>query len=137
MKPKLVLLCIVAAIYPLFSGCSTDEGVLRVSCDDFYSEGEVVRDMKVPAGCTFKVSLCSKPSTTLEWTTTAAISDETLLEQTGHKFVMSPPGGTSGQEIWLFRALKEGTGFITIKSDYSPGINNESVWKLVLQVTVG
>jgi predicted secreted protein len=136
MKLGLVLLCVFGAVCPLFTSCSTDETVLRVSCDDFYRYGEVVREIHVPAGSSFKVSLCSKPSTTLEWVQAASISDETVLEQTGHKFVMSPPGGTSGQEIWLFRAIENGTGLITIKSDYSPGINDVSVWRLVLHVTV-
>lgn len=136
MKKILCLLCLTGVLYSFFCGCSFEETVLRVSCDDFYDRGEVVEEIRVAAGSTFKVSLCSKPSTTLEWFEIAAISDETVIEQVDHKYVMSPPGGASGQEIWIFRALDKGNGSIRIMSNYSSGTNNVPVWGLLLNVTV-
>jgi len=43
------------------------------------------------------------------------ITDETVLEEEGHVFVAAEaeaPPGTGGEEVWTFRALKEGKSTI-------------------------
>jgi len=102
----------------------TEQASIEVSCDDFMSAQHISKELEVAAGDAFTVTLCSNPTTGFQWSESAQISDETVIEQTGHKFL--PPGakgnkppapGTPGQEAWTFKAPKEGEA--TISMEYS------------------
>ena len=80
------------------------------------------RDLEVKGVDSFKIALCSNPTTGFQWSETANISDHTVLEQTNHQFF--PPEakgkgkiGTAGEDVWTFKVLKEGNSTISI--DYS------------------
>ncbi|HEY87172.1 MAG TPA: protease inhibitor I42 family protein [Dehalococcoidia bacterium] len=137
MKLKVILVCAIGTISLLFSGCSADDEVsLRASCDDFYKQGEIIKEVQVPTGDSFKVSLCCTPSTAFKWSETASISDETVIKQINHKFVMAPPGGTPDQEIWTFKAIKEGASIITIENSHQLEGNKNRGWTFVLTAIV-
>ena len=77
-------------------------------------------EVEVNAGDSFKVTLCSNPTTGFEWSESAQIGDQTVMEQVKHRFAAPKNkqlAGAAGQEIWTFRALKEGT--TTISMEYS------------------
>ena len=100
----------------------TEEASIEVACDDFYQQKHITRELEVAVGDTFKVILCSNPTTGFLWSESAQIGDPTVVEQTEHEFITPesetpPPVGTPGQEIWTFKALKEGTS--TISLEYS------------------
>ncbi|MFO8143433.1 MAG: protease inhibitor I42 family protein [Dehalococcoidales bacterium] len=135
-KKVLILASAILATSLLLPACSRNEAVVRVSCDDFYRENVVVREMVVPAGSSFKISLCGNPSSAWKWPEKAAISDDSLMAQTGHKSVMIPLGGAPGQEVWIFRAVEEGTGRVTIQSGYPSESNDSEIWRLELSVTI-
>lgn len=64
------------------------------------------------------VALGSNPTTGYRWLVEAEISDETIVQQTSHKFVgpgIDKPPGTPGEEIWVFKALKRGTTIILLE----------------------
>ena len=137
MKLRVILVCAIGTISLLFSGCSADDKVsLRASCDDFYKQGEIIKEVQVPAGDSFKVSLCCNPSTAFKWSEAALISDEAVIKQIDHKFVMAPPGGTPDQEIWTFNAIKKGTSIITIENSHPLEGNKNRGWTFVLTTIV-
>jgi len=96
----------------------------QVSCDDFYQQHHIRKEVEVTAGDSFTVTLCSNPTTGFLWSESAQISDQTILQQTNHEFVAPeakgdrpPPPGSPGQEVWTFKALKEGKS--TVSMEYS------------------
>ena len=133
MKLRVILVFAISTIALLFSGCSADDEVsLQVSCDDFYKQGEIIKEVQVNTGDSFKISLCCNPSTSFAWPETASISDETVIKQIKHKFVMAPPGGTPDQEIWIFKAIKKGTSIITIENSHLLEDDKNTGWTFVL-----
>ena len=93
---------------------TTEQASIEVSCDDFMQQKHISQETEVNVGDSFKVVLCSNPSTGFQWSETASIGDTTVLKQTEHAFVTPeqeppPPPGTPGQEVWTFEALGEGT----------------------------
>ncbi len=115
------------------------EASLEVSCDDFMNTKHISREIEVNAGDSFRVTLCSNPTTGFQWTETANITDGTVAEQVKHKFTSSGNkqlAGAAGQEIWTFKALKTGT--TTISMEYSrPWQGGEKgEWTFQLTVTV-
>ena len=142
MKLKLILICAVVAVSVSLLACSAPvkQASVEVSCDDFYKQAAISREVKVPADSSLTVTLCSNPTTGFQWEE-AQISDQTVLQETGHKFVSPeseppPPPGTPGQEVWTFQTLKKGTSTISI--DYSrPWEGGEKgTWKFSLTMIV-
>ena len=142
MKSGLILMCVLVAISLSLFACSSEVSV-AASCDDFMKNQHISKEVKVPVDGSLTVTLCSNPTTGFEWLESAQISDQTVLRQTGHKFVgpeakgdEPPAPGTAGQEVWTFKALKEGTS--TISMEYSrPWEGGEKgEWTFVLTVTV-
>ncbi len=69
------------------------------------------------------------------------IGDQTVLEQVGHKYVAlegksPPPPGTPGQEVWMFKALKEGQSAVSVEygQPWEGGMKSE--WTFALTVLV-
>ena len=120
--------------------CSTaTEKSVEVSCNDFGTQPHRNKQINVAAGNTFTVALCSNPSTGFHWSESAQISDQTIVQQTSHKFVpLETPDivGASGKEVWTFKALHKGTN--TIIMEYSqPWENGEKGnWTFNLTVVI-
>jgi len=143
MKSKLILVCAVVAIsLCLFACLPTSKQVsVDVSCDDFMKQQHISQEVEVAVDGSLTVTLCSNPTTGFLWVESAQISDQTVLQQTDHRFVSPiseppPPPGTPGQQVWTFKALKKGTS--TISMEYSrPWEGGEKgEWTFVLTVTV-
>jgi inhibitor of cysteine peptidase len=124
MKSKLALVFAVAAISALLVACApaSAQVSVEVSCDDFYQQQHISEGVEVAVGDSFTVALCSNPSTGFQWSETAQISDETVLQQTGHEYLApqgeagEPPAtGAPGQEIWTFEALEKGTSSLAME----------------------
>jgi len=119
------------------------EASVEVSCDEFASANHTSRELEVDDGSLFMVILCSNQTTGFQWSETANISDTTVLEQVSHEYIPPQSGqssqvGASGQEVWVFRALKEDLNPNTIYMEYSrPWQGGEqAVWTFELIVTV-
>jgi len=143
MKSKLILTCAVVAISLCLFACAPTpkQASVEVSCDDFMKDQHISKEVEVAVDGSLTVTLCSNPTTGFQWSEAAQISDQTILQQTGHQLVMPkaeppPPPGTPGQEIWTFKALKEGTS--TISMEYSrPWEGGEKgEWTFVLTAVV-
>ena len=98
--------------------------------------------MEVAVGDSFTVTLCSNPSIGLRWAELAEISDQTVVEQVDHKYVAPsekrgpPPPGTPGEEVWAFKALKEGKSAISLEYDQPWEGGTKADWTFVLTVAV-
>ena len=120
---------------------TTEPASIEVSCDDFISTKHISQKIKVNAGDSLKVVLCSNPSTGFQWSETAEISDQNILEQVDHKLVMPeseplPPPGTPGQEVWTFEALNKGKSTISLEYSQSWEGGEQGEWTYTLTVTV-
>jgi len=145
MKSKLFLMCAMVAISVSLVAClpTPKEVSLEASCDDFLKQQHVSKEVKVAVDGSLTVTLCSNPTTGFQWSETAQISDQTVLQQLGHKYVAPeakgdrpPAPGTPGKEVWTFKALKKGES--TISMEYSrPWEGGEKgAWTFNLTVVV-
>jgi inhibitor of cysteine peptidase len=115
---------------------------VEITCDDFAKNPHLSQQTELTiedVRTTLVVTLCSNQSTGFQWSETAAISASGILEQVDHEFVpLEQTGvtGGSGQEVWTFKALKQGTS--TISMEYSrPWEGGEKgEWTYALTVTV-
>ena len=117
------------------------EASVEVSCDEFASANHTSRELEVAADDLLMVTLCSNPTTGFGWSETANISDTSVLEQVSHEFISPqsdppPPPGTPGQEVWVFRALEEGTSTVYMEYSRPWQGGEEAVWTFELTVTV-
>ena len=113
MKSKLVLVCIMAVISLGLFACSP-EPVPPASVECAYAWNQ---ETEVAVGGTLTVSLESNPTTGFEWAL-VGITDETVLEEESHGFVAPEAGApprTGGEEVWTFKALKEGKSTISME----------------------
>jgi inhibitor of cysteine peptidase len=120
MKAKLTILFIIAAISTLLLACSpaSQQASVEVSCDDFSQNNHITKEVQVASGSLLTVTLCSNPTTGFQWSETAQISDQTVLQQIDHKLVSAEePGvvGAPGQEVWTFKALEKGTASLSLE----------------------
>jgi len=107
-----------------------------VSCDDFYKQQHISKEVEVTVGDSFTATLCSNPTTGFLWSESAQISDLTILQQTDHKFV-PPEGdvpGAAGEEVWTFKALKRGTSEISMEYSRPWEGGEKGEWTFVLTV---
>jgi len=112
-----------------------------VSCDDFYKQQHISKEVEVTVGDSCTVTLCSNPTTGFLWSESAQISDQTVLEQTDHKFVPPPERpepveGEAGKEVWTFKALKKGTSTISLEYSRPWEGGEKGAWTFVLTVVV-
>lgn len=116
---------------------SVNHESIEVSCDEFIDVKHISKEVEVNAGDSFKVTLCSNPTTGFEWSESAQIGDQTVVEQVNHRFAAPTDkqlAGAAGQEIWTFRALKEGT--TTISIEYSQPWEGGTKVEWTFQLTV-
>jgi len=134
MKSKLALVCIMVVIsLGLFACSSATVPPASVECSYAWNQ-----ETKVAVGGTLTVSLESNPTTGFEWML-IGITDETVLEEEGHEFVApetEAPPGTGGEEVWTFKALKEGKSTIGIeyRRPWKQGVEPDKVFVLTVVV---
>jgi len=142
MKLKLILVGVMAAISLSLFACSPTpkQASVEVSCDDFMKLQHISEEVEVAVDGSLTVTLCSNPTTGFQWES-PQITDQTVLEQVDHKLVMPeseppPPPGTPGQEVWTFKALREGKSTISIAYSRPWEGGEKGAWKFDLTVVV-
>jgi len=100
----------------------TPYSTVSIPIEEFPNHPHIDVVMHAVVGEELTVTLGSNPTTGFRWSEFADISDETIVQQTSHKYVgkeyeVPPPPGTFGEEVWTFKALKKGT--TTISMEYS------------------
>jgi inhibitor of cysteine peptidase len=145
MKSKPLVAASMVGISLLVLACSpaSEQASVEVPCDDFYENHHIGKEVQVAVGDSFAVDLCSNPSTGFQWSETASISDQTVLQQTDHKHVapeakgIKPPApGTPGKEIWTFKALEKGTSTVSLEYSRPWEGGEKGEWTFNLTVVV-
>ena len=142
MKSKLILVWAMVAISLFLFAClpASKQASVDFSCDDFMKDQHISGETEVSVDGSLTVVLCSNPTTGFLWET-PQITDQTVLEQVDHKFVSPeseppPPPGTPGQEVWTFKALKEGESTISIAYSRPWEGGEKGEWTYTLTVVV-
>lgn len=146
MKIKLALTAIVVAAPLVLAACTapaqpTSKAWVEVSCDEFYENHHINQTLEVQAGEKFTVKLCSNPSTGFQWSEEAQISTPAVLEQEDHQSIgpesePPPPPGTPGQEVWAFKAVKQGSGKIYLEYSRPWEGGEKREWTCTVNVVV-
>jgi len=142
MKSTLILMCMMVAVLLSLCACAPASKVsVNVSYDDFMRQQHFSQEVEVAVDGSLILTMYSNPTEGRQWSE-AQISDQAVLQQTDHKFVMPeleppPPPGTPGKEVWTFRALKEGTSTISMEHTHPwEGGEEEPMLTFVLTVVV-
>ena len=143
MKSKLILMCAVVAISLGLFACSSAAKQVSVDYDDFMEVQHISQEVEVAVDGSLTVTLGSNPTTGFLWSESAEISDQTVLEQTGHEYIApegegdEPPApGTAGKEVWTFKALKKGTTEVSMEYGRPWEGGEKAEWTFVLTVVV-
>jgi inhibitor of cysteine peptidase len=129
---KIAPICAIALLAVVSTGCANDPQAsaedlpldqISVSCDEFSANHNISEEVQLTAGRSVTVVLCSNPTTGFQWGQ-AQVEDPAVAAETGHEFVElgnaengEPLMGAAGQDVWTFKALKQGSTNISI--DYS------------------
>ena len=116
----------------------TPYSTVSIPIEEFPNHPHIDVVMHAVVGEELTVTLGSNPTTGFRWSEFAEISDETIVQQTSHKYVgkeyeVPPPPGTSGEEVWTFKALKKGT--TTISMEYSRPWIEEDIGHWTVTIT--
>lgn len=148
---KIAAICSVVLVTVVSTGCANDPQAsandlrlvpISVSCDEFSANHNISKEVQLTAGSSVTVALCSNPTTGFQWGQ-AQVADPTVVVETDHQFVEpgqsangDPLIGAPGQDVWTFKAFKNGS--TTISVDYSrPWEGGEKAeWTFNLTITV-
>ena len=144
-----VMCCVIITMVSFLFACSLDsqpspsqesEITYRISQVDVSYSGSGKGIDITTVGSSLTTTLWSNHSSGAEWELTG-ISNPTVLEQTGQRYEISDEGlgcekktGTSGKEIWTFRAIGKGESNITL--EYRSKSSSKTIETLVLAVVV-
>jgi predicted secreted protein len=127
MKFGLTIFLIATILLVLVSGCSPNNAqyAIVVPYEDFAEvQGTISRhvteSLNVPINSSFTVTLWSNQTTGFKWSESATIEDQTIVQQTNHKYLAPEDEeivGAAGNEIWTFTTLINGT--TTLYLEYS------------------
>ncbi len=123
-------------ITPVIPVTPTPYSTVSIPIEEFPNHPHIDVVMHAIVGEELTVTLGSNPTTGFRWSEDAEISDESIIKQVSHKFVgpgIDKPPGTSGEEVWTFKALKKGT--TTISVEYSRPWIEEDVGHWTVTIT--
>lgn len=129
-KMNLILVNALVIVLLVLSACSSSptRPSVEVSHDEFLEvQGTISRlvskEIEVATGSSFTVTLWSNQTTGFSWSELTFHGNGNIVEVINHEYVTpsqnnseSQMVGTSGSEVWTFRALKEGS--IDISTEY-------------------
>jgi len=104
---------------------STNEFV-KIECAEFYENQHPTADIEVVVGDEFQITLCSNP----------------FVGQISHVFIgppegdQPPPPGAAGNEMWAFRANKEGNSTMSFEYNQDWDGGEKATWTFVLNMLV-
>ena len=139
MKLEIISILILLPLSLCLVACAPSAGTsIEISCDDFGQQPHMSKQINIATGDTFTVTLCSNATTGFEWSESAQISDQTIVQQTGHEIVAPDTGlvGAPGKEVWTFKALKNGTSTIALEYSRPWEGGEKGEWTFNLTVTV-
>ena len=114
------------------------EEAIEVTCDQFLGEKHFTWNVQVQLGDSLLVTLCSNSTTGFQWSKSAQITDESILEQIDHSFIPPEEGtpGAAGKEEWSLKALKKGTSTVLLEYNRPWEGGEKRAWSLTVAVVV-
>jgi len=125
--------------------CGSDVKLVQhfIGCDDFVDNQHISRETEVAIDGQLEVFLCSNPSTGFQWSESAEISNESVLQQTEHEYLApegdndeTPAPGTPGEEQWIFKALEKGSSTIYMEYKQPWDVGENATWTFSMNVDV-
>ena len=109
---------------------------VQVPMDDVLKQSVITQNVTLAVGNTLTLKLGSNYTTPYRWTPDTKIGDDTIVKQTGHRFVQPTTDalGAPGTEVWTFTALKPGT--TTITTYYTSFVGHDAAPKCAYNATV-
>ncbi len=119
----------------------TPYSTVSIPIEEFPNHPHIDVVMHAVVGEDLTVTLGSNQTTGFRWSEFAEISDRTVVRQVNHwyqslggkEYETPPPPGTSGEEVWTFKALKKGT--TTISMEYSRPWIEEDIGHWTVNIT--
>ena len=133
---SLLPLILLAVCLPGCGGGS-GEAYIEVTCNEFKEQADIYRELEVPEGSTFTVTLCTSATSGFLWSKEVEISDGAVVSQPEHELKGKGMFDASSEEMWTFQALS--TGNCTINMQYSRPWEidaDQQKWTLELHVAV-
>ena len=108
---------------------------VTVSIVSFTAYQHISREVELAAGDSFTVTLGSDRTTGFQWSESAQIDDQSVLEQQAHRFEEDTPGA-AGKAVWTFKALQKGSTevFMEYSQPWEGGEKAEWTFRLVVVV---
>ena len=109
---------------------------ISIPIEEFPNHQHIDAVMHAVVGGELTVTLGSNPTTGFKWSESAQINDESVVKQVSHEFVgpgIDKPPGTSGEEVWTFKALKEGATIIYL--EYSRDWEEDDIGHWTVTIT--
>ena len=143
---KFIIPLAVLVLPLLLSGCASAarDVSVEVSCDDFSENQHITDEVRIAKGGTVTLTLCSNPSTGLQWEPTVCCPlRSVILVELEHQYYppeekdnTSPALGEQGREVWVYQGVNEGAASISL--DYRrPGESGErGEWTYSLMIEV-
>lgn len=140
LKEVFIFGALVAAL--TLSACTTTQPVysysVTVTVEELQQQKHISKEMVVPLGERFRVTLASTPSTGFRW---FIASDPAKLMQIAHQTLSTattstPPLGSGGQEAWTFEAVGKGRTIVWFEYSQPLEDGERGAWTLELTVTV-
>ena len=144
MRVKFLVALALVAIVVSVLGCTATKASGRevsvdVTYDDFMKNPHISRSVEIPADGALTVTLFSNPTTGFRWSEEANITDVGVLEQIKHEYMAPGQEGVVGagdQEVWTFKALKNGETTVTMEysRQWEGGEKGEWTFELIVKV---
>lgn len=144
MKTRLsaVVLITLAGVWLFSFSCAgpPKQVSIAVSCKDFETNPNINKEVQVLEGGSVTVTLCSNQTTGFQWEQQIYCPlIGTIITGEDHKFI--PPSetagaGAAGQEVWTFKAVKQGTATVNLAYSQPWEGGQKGAWSYNLVVTI-
>ncbi len=135
--PVCLLLLMLPAVCLPGCGGGPEDAYLEVTCNEFKEQADIYRELEVPEGSTFTVTLCTSATSGFLWSKEVGISDGAVVSQPEHELKGKGVLDASSEEMWTFQALSAGNSTVNLKYNRPWEIDyDQKTWTLELLVVV-
>jgi predicted secreted protein len=138
-KRFLVSLLFLVLLLVCLPGCGgkSGEAYIEVTCSEFKEQANIYRELEVPEGSTFTVTLCASATSGFLWSKEVGISNGAVVSQLEHGLKGKGMLDASSEEMWTFQALSAGNCTINLQYSRPWEIDSDQQkWTLDLLVVV-
>lgn len=146
-KAYLILLAILLIVVPLgITGCNSnttpensDASQVTITFSELSSQKHIVKQAELGLNGVLIVTLGTNPSTGYSWGENPAISDSSVIKQSGKPTVTATTTGIVGapeNEVWTFEPMKAGTSKLSFEYGQPWSPDTKGTFTVEITVTV-